>query len=177
MDSRRCNLRIERLKFTTPSGSYNIARQTGMATYTQIIYHIVFATKHRERVLEKARREDLFRYIWGIVKNHEAHLFRINGIEDHVHILTSLHPTVTLADFVTAIKTGSSKWIKEKNIFPRFTHWQEGYGAFTHSIREKDVLIEYIKNQETHHREVDFLDEYRKLLKDADVEFDEKYLL
>jgi REP element-mobilizing transposase RayT len=83
-----------------------------MATYTQIIYHIVFATKHRERVLNKARREDLFRYLWGIVKNHESHLFRINGIEDHVHILTSLHPTVSLADFVKAIKAGSSKWIK-----------------------------------------------------------------
>jgi len=168
---------VERLEFTTPTGSYNIAQQTGMATYTQIIYHIVFATKHRERVLEKARREDLFRYMWGIVKNHEAHLFRINGIEDHVHILTSLHPTVTLADLVKAIKTGSSKWIREENVFPQFSHWQEGYGAFTHSIRDKDTLIEYIKNQETHHRGVDFLDEYRKLLKDADVKFDEKYLV
>ena len=148
-----------------------------MATYTQIIYHIVFATKHRERVLDKPRREDLFRYIWGILKNYECHLFRLNGIEDHIHILTSLHPTVGLADLVKAIKTGSAKWIKENNVFPQFGHWQDGYGAFTQSLREKAALIEYIKNQETHHRQVDFLDEYRKLLRDAGIEFDEKYLL
>jgi len=148
-----------------------------LATYTQIIYHIVFATKHRERVLDKPRRDDLFRYVWGIIENHDNHQFRINGVEDHVHILTSLHPTVALADLVKAVKTGSAKWIKENNVFPRFGHWQEVYGAFTHSVREKDALIEYIKNQEEHHHQVDFLDEYRKLLKEADIGFDEKYLL
>ena len=148
-----------------------------MATYTQIIYHIVFATKNRERVLDKPCREDLFRYVWGIVKNHDCQLFRLNGVEDHVHILTSLHPTVAMADLVKAVKTGSAKWIKENGVFPQFSHWQEGYGAFTHSVREKDVLIEYTKNQEEHHRRVDFSDEYRKLLREADVEFDEKYLL
>ena len=148
-----------------------------MATYTQTIYHIVFATKHRERVLDKPHREDLFRYIWGIVKNHDCHLFRLNGVEDHIHILTSLHPTVALADLVKAVKTGSSKWIKEENVFPQFSHWQDGYGAFTHSIREKNPLIDYIKDQENHHRRVDYLDEYRTLLQDAGIEFDEKYLL
>jgi len=148
-----------------------------LATYTQIIYHIVFATKNRERVLDKPCREDLFRYVWGIVKNHDCQLFRLNGVEDHVHILTSLHPTVAMADLVKAVKTGSAKWIKENGVFPQFSHWQEGYGAFTHSVREKDVLIEYTKNQEEHHRRVDFSDEYRKLLREADVEFDEKYLL
>lgn len=148
-----------------------------MATYTQIVYHIVFATKNRERILDKPGRENLFRYIWGIVKNHDCHLYRLNGIEDHLHIATSLHPTVSLADLVKAIKTGSSKWIKENNIFPQFHHWQEGYGAFTCSIRDKNALIEYIKNQETHHQRMDFLDEYRQLLQDAGIEFDERYLL
>ena len=148
-----------------------------MATYTQIIYHIVFATKNRERVLDKPGRENLFRYIWGIVKNHESHLYRLNGVENHVHILTSLHPTVCLSDLVKAIKTGSSKWIKENKVFPEFGHWQEGYGAFTHSVREKDGLIEYIKNQEEHHHREDFLDEYKRFLHDAGIQFDEKYLL
>ena len=148
-----------------------------MATYTQIIYHIVFATKHRERVLDKPRRDDLFRYIWGIIKNHEGHVFRLNGVEDHIHILTSLHPTVGLAELVKSVKTSSAKWIKENGVFPQFSHWQEGYGAFTHSVLEKAALIEYIKNQEEHHRQVDFLDEYRKLLREAGIEFDEKYLL
>lgn len=159
-----------------PNGVAQPDNQT-MATCTQIICHIVFATKHRERVLDKPRREDLFRYIWGIVKNHDCQLFRLNGVEDHIHILTSLHPTVALADFVKAVKTGSSKWIKENNAFPQFSHWQDGCGAFTHSIREKEPLIDYIKDQENHHRRVDFLDEYRKLLHDAGVEFDEKYLV
>jgi len=148
-----------------------------LSTYTQIIYHIVFATKNRERVLDKSRREDFFRYTWGIVKNYDCHLFRLNGVEDHIHILTSIHSTVALADLVKAVKTGSAKWIKENKVFPQFDHWQEGYGAFTHSIREKDALIEYIKDQETHHQRVDFLDEYRKLLREANIEFDEKYLL
>jgi putative transposase len=147
-----------------------------MSTYTQIVYHIVFSTKNRERVLDKSRRDDLFRYIWGIIKNHRGHLYRINGVEDHVHILTSLHPTVALADFVKAVKTGSSAWIRDSNAFPHFTHWQDGYGAFTQSIEDKDALIEYIRIQEEHHRRVGFLEEYRELLRKAGVEFDEKYL-
>lgn len=176
MDSRGCNPREDEQGNKTLKGSHKTII-TRMATYTQILYHIVFATQHRERVLGKPRREDLFRYIWGIIKNHDGHLFRLNGVEDHLHILTTLHPTVALADLVKAIKTGSSKWIKENNAFPQFSHWQDGYGAFTHSIREKDALIEYIKNQEEHHRRVDFLDEYRKLLHDVGIEYDEKYLL
>lgn len=162
-------------KIATPEGSYK-DRENILSTYTQILYHIVFATKNRERVLDKPRREELFRCMWGIIKNHNCHLFRLNGVGDHVHILTSVHQTVCVAEIVKAIKVGSVKWINENKIFPQFDHWQEGYGAFTHSVRERDVLIEYIKNQEEHHRRVDFLDEYRKLLREADIEFDEKYL-
>jgi putative transposase len=167
---------VDAIKTTTLTGSYK-KHENILSTYTQIIYHIVFATKNRERVLDKSHREDLFRYIWGIVKNNDCHLFRLNGVEDHIHILTSIHSTVALADLVKSVKTGSAKWIKENNVFPQFSHWQEGYGAFTHSIREKDALIEYIKNQEEHRQRVDFLDEYRKLLREANIEFDEKYLL
>ena len=147
-----------------------------MATHTQIIYHIIFGTKDRRKVLEKSRREDLFRYMWGILKNHDCHLYRVNGVEDHVHILTSVHPSVCLADLVKAVKTGSSTWIREKRVFSHFDHWQEGYGAFTHSMPDRERLIEYIKNQEEHHQQVDFVDEYRKLLQEAEVKFDEKYL-
>ena len=148
-----------------------------MATHTQIIYHIIFGTKDRRKVLEKLRREDLFRYMWGILKNHDCHLYRVNGVEDHVHILTSVHPSVCLADLVKAVKTGSSTWIREKRVFSHFDHWQEGHGAFTHSMPDRERLIEYIKNQEEHHQQVDFVDEYRKLLQEAEVKFDEKYLV
>ena len=148
-----------------------------MSTHTAISYHIVFSTKDRRPVLRQERREDLFRYIWGIIKNRRGHLYRMNGVEDHVHILTSLHPTVSLADFVKEIKTGSAHWIKENSVFRSFAHWQEGYGAFTCSQHEIAGLIEYIKGQEEHHRKIKFEEEYRKLLLEAGIKFDERYLL
>lgn len=148
-----------------------------MSTHTAIAYHIVFSTKGRTPTLTQDRREDLFRYIWGLIRKRHGHLYRINGVEDHMHILTSLHPTVCLADFVKEIKTGSAHWIKEKGVFKRFSHWQEGYGAFTCSQREIPGLIEYIKGQEQHPRKVKFEEEYRRLLREAGIEFDERYLL
>lgn len=120
-------------------------------TYTQIIYQIVFSTKNRERTLHKDNRDDLYIYIWGLLKNKNCHLYRIGGVEDHIHILTHIHPSVSLASVVKDIKLASSKYIKENNVFNNFNGWQEGYGAFTYSIKEKDNLIEYIKNQEQHH--------------------------
>jgi len=148
-----------------------------MSTHTQICYHVVFSTKDRQPILRADRREDLFRYIWGILKNRESHLYRINGTEDHVHILSSLHPSVSLADLVKDLKTGSSLWIKKESIFRMFSHWQDGYAAFTHSKREINGLIEYIKRQEEHHRRTTFVEEYRKLLEEAGIEFDERYML
>ena len=147
-----------------------------MSTYTQIYYHLVFSTKERAPVLVSEKRESLFRYTWGILKNKDCHLYRINGAEDHVHILTSLHPTVCLADLIKEIKIGTSRWIKENAVFPAFTHWQDGYGAFTVSHDDKDDVIEYIKNQEDHHKRVSFRDELRGLLEKFGVSFDEKYL-
>ena len=146
-----------------------------MATYTQILYHIVFSTKDRQRTPAADRREDLFRYVGGIIKNHQCHLYRIGGVEDHVHILTSLHPTVALADIVKDIKVACNVWVKEGRVFSGFDGWQEGYGAFTCAWRDKDSLIDYIKNQEEHHRAKSFLEEYRELLNAAGIQFDERY--
>lgn len=147
-----------------------------MSTYTQIIYHIVFSTKRRVPDLIQDKRPEIYRYIWGILKNKECHLYRIGGVEDHVHILSSLHPKLTLSDFIKAIKVGSHTWIDEIGLIPRFSGWQDGYGAFTHSMKEKDGLVEYIKGQEEHHKRVSFKEELRKLLMEAGVPFDEKYL-
>ncbi len=143
-----------------------------MATYTQIIYHIVFATKLRQAVLTKSRRDDLYRFLWGVLKNRQSHLFRIGGIEDHVHILTSIHSTMALSDLVKELKTASSAWIKGEHVFPDFTYWQEGYGAFTHALPDKARLIEYIKNQEQHHQTVTFREEYDALFAGAGLEVD-----
>lgn len=147
-----------------------------MSTFTQIYYHIVFSTKNRENVLDKARRESLFKYIWGVLKNKKCHLYRINGTKDHIHILTSLHPTICLSDIVKTIKLSSSKWIKQNNIFSRFDAWQEGYGGFTISYTEKDGVIDYIVSQEEHHKKESFKDEFKRLLQKHGVEYDEKYL-
>ncbi len=148
-----------------------------MSTHTQILYQIIFSTKNREKVLIKEHREKLFRYIWGILKNKKCVLYQINGIEDHIHIATHIHPTIAVSSLVKDIKIASSVWIKEQNIFPDFTGWQIGYGAFTYSFKEKNVLINYIKNQEQHHQTKSFREEYIELLNDRQIEFDEKYLL
>ena len=148
-----------------------------MSTYTQILYQIVFSTKYREPTLIKNNRDELFKYIWGVLKNKKCHLYRINGVEDHLHIVTHLHPSVSLSSLVKDIKVSSSLYIKEQNLFEEFTNWQDGYGAFTYSIKEKDRLIEYVKNQEEHHRIKTFKEEYIELLHEHGIEFDEKYLL
>jgi putative transposase len=98
-------------------------------------------------------------------------------VEDHLHIVTDLHPSVPLADLVKDIKLSTTKLIKEGNIFPEFGGWQDGYGGFTYHIDAKNNLIEYVKNQEEHHRIITFEDEFRKLLKEHMIEFDDKFLL
>lgn len=148
-----------------------------MSTYTQILYQIVFSTKEREPTLDKENRAVLFKYIWGILNNNHCHLYRLNGVEDHLHIITHLHPSVALAELVKDIKLASSGYIKSNKLFKNFMGWQNGYGAFTYSIKEKERLIDYVKNQEEHHKIISFRDEYISLLSEHQIEFDEKYLL
>jgi putative transposase len=147
-----------------------------MSTYTQILYQIVFSTKHREKCLSKENRPELFKYIWGILENKKCHLYRINGVADHLHIITHLHPTVALASLVKDIKVTSSKYIKDNELFSNFAGWQGGYAAFTYSIEAKDNLIEYVKNQELHHQTKSYIIELKELLAEHNVEYDEKYL-
>jgi putative transposase len=147
-----------------------------MSTYKQICYQIVFSTKNRKKTLIKSNRETLFKYIWGVIKNNDCHLYRINGVEDHLHIITSLHPGLALADLVKDIKLASSNMIKAEKIFPEFTGWQDGYGAFTYQYSVINTLIEYVKNQEEHHKQTTFKDEYIALLKEHGIDFDEKFL-
>jgi putative transposase len=147
-----------------------------MSTYTQIIYQIVFSTKNRVNSLQ-GNRNELFKYISGILKKKDCHLYQIGGVSDHIHIITHLHPSLALANLVKDIKIASSKFIKSQDIFPEFTSWQEGYAAFTYSIDAKDNLIRHVQNQEAHHKKVTFIDELKALLKKHNVEYDEKYLV
>ena len=147
-----------------------------MSTFTQILYQIVFSTKNRQRTLTVDERPKLYAYIWGILEKKNCHPYRINGIEDHVHIATHIHPSNALASLVKDIKLASSSFIYDGSLFKHFAGWQDGYAAFTYSYKEKDRLIEYIKNQEKHHEKLSYRDELICLLKEHGIEFEEKYL-
>ena len=147
-----------------------------MSTFTQIIYQIVFSTKNREHTLSKENQKELYKYIWGILNNKKCHLYQIGGITDHVHILAQLHPTIALSTLVKDVKLASANYIENKNLFKNFSGWQNGYGAFTYSINDKNRLIDYIKNQEEHRRLIAFKEEYMEILKEHDIKFEEKFL-
>lgn len=147
-----------------------------MSTYTQIIYQLVWGTKRREKTLDKNNQEKLYKYIRGIIEKKGCLAYQINGIEDHIHIAVDIHPSVAVADLVKDIKLGTTKWIKEEKVFPKFKGWQSGYGAFTYSIKEKERVINYIKNQEEHHAKRTFLEEYVKFLENHMVDFNPKYV-
>jgi len=140
-----------------------------MSTYTQILYQIVFGTRKHQPTLLKEHRKDLFKYIYGILKNKNCHLSQINGVENHIHIVTHLHPATSLASLIKDIKLAGSDYIKENRLFPQFDGWQDGYGAFTCHIDQKDPLIEYVKHQEEHHRTVTFREELIELFNEHGI--------
>ena len=148
-----------------------------MSTYTQILYQLVFSTKHRNPTLLKENRRDLYKCIWGILNNKNCMVYQIGGVEDHTHIVFDLHSSIALSNLVKDIKLGATSFIKEKGIFPDFGGWQDGYGAFTYDIASKEKLVNYVKNQEEHHKTQNSVDELRQMLNELGVPFDEKYLL
>jgi len=148
-----------------------------MGSYRQILYHIVFRTKNSRKVLPLDYNDKLFAYIMGIIKQKECHLYRINGIQDHIHILTDLHPSVALADLMREIKTSSSIWLKRQTEFSDFKGWSDGYAALTVSFKDKTRVIEYIKNQQNHHKNESFSGEFKRLLEEEGIKIDEKYFL
>jgi REP element-mobilizing transposase RayT len=146
-------------------------------SYRQILYHLTFHTGNSKRVLQNSGNDELFKYIWGILTNKKCKLYRINGVEDHIHIVCELHPSTALANLIKDIKVSSSIWIKEKGIYPGFTNWSEGYGAFTLSIREKDTIVKYVINQQEHHKTESSREEFIRLLRENGIDFDERYLI
>jgi REP element-mobilizing transposase RayT len=146
-----------------------------MASYRQILYHIVFRTKDGKRCLVEEYSSELYAYMMGIIKNKNCFHYQINGIEDHIHILSDLHPSIALADYLRDIKTASSIWLKQTGKFPEFEGWADGYAALTYSWKDKDMIVNYIKNQKVHHKSENFEDELRRLLKEYGVEVNEKY--
>ena len=146
-----------------------------MSSYRQILYHLVFRTKNSRKTLTQEYSTELYAYIMGFIKNKNCFLYRINGMEDHLHILCDLHPTIALADYMRDLKTSSSIWSKQSGKFPAFEGWADGYAALTYSWRDKDMIVNYIKNQQEHHKNETFEDELRRLLKEHGIDFDEKF--
>ncbi|HSK12357.1 MAG TPA: IS200/IS605 family transposase [Phnomibacter sp.] len=147
-----------------------------MGTYRQIYLHLVFGTKYREPTILEEHEKELYKYIWGIVEGHQCKLYRINGMPDHIHIFSDLHPSVSIDNYVKDIKIASNKWMKESGLFPDFKAWQSGYGAFTIHHSRKDSLIEYIINQKEHHKVETFEAEYQRLLIEHGIRFRPEFL-
>jgi len=145
-------------------------------TYTQIHIHSVFAVQNRLCVISKSWQDELYKYISGIVKANGHKLLTINGMPDHVHVLFGMRPTQSLSDLMQDIKGSSSKWINEKGFVAGKFSWQEGYGSFSYAKSELSNVIYYIENQQQHHIIKTFNEEYKMLLQEFDIDYDEKYI-
>ena len=146
------------------------------STYANLLYHIVFSTKGRKPLIADDLREELYRYIGGIIRAEGGIQLEIGGISDHVHILSKLKPADSVSQMLNRIKANSSKWVNENGkLGVRFT-WQEGYAAFSVSESRVPDVVQYIRNQEEHHRKHSFQEELVALLKRHRIEYDPRYL-
>ncbi|MEN0004871.1 MAG: IS200/IS605 family transposase [Bacteroidota bacterium] len=144
-------------------------------TYTQLYVQIVFAVKRREALIPKQHKEELHKYITGIVKKRGQKLLAVHAMPDHIHIFIGFKPTLKLSDLVRDIKTASSQFIREKRFTPFQFNWQEGYGAFTYAHSQVGAVCRYIENQEQHHKKKTFRMEYLEFLEKFEVTYEERY--
>ena len=147
-------------------------------TFSKIYIQIVFAVKYRKSLIDKSWRDELYKYICGVANGNNQKVYAIRGVEDHIHILIRLRPNICISDLVRDIKACSTKWINERG-FVKGNHfsWQVGYGVFSYSECHLENVIRYINNQEQHHDKQNLRDEFIELLKEYQVEYDEKYVL
>ncbi|MBD1384072.1 IS200/IS605 family transposase [Mucilaginibacter rigui] len=145
-------------------------------TYTQLYVHIVFAVKNRAALLSINWDERLRLYITATVQNNGHKMLCINNMPDHAHMFIGLNPSQSLSNLMRFVKGDSSEWINKEKLTPFKFQWQEGYGAFTYSKSQIDKVVNYINNQQEHHKKITFLDEYRQLLTSFDIVFDERYI-
>jgi putative transposase len=145
-------------------------------TYTQIYVHLVFSVKNRDPLITKNFKDNLLKYITGIIKKRGCKLLTINSMPDHIHILLSLNPEKSISSLVREIKVFSVKYINENKLCKFKFNWQEGYGAFSYSGSQVDKVKSYIENQDKHHSKLTFNDEYVLFLKKFNIEFDMKYV-
>ena len=145
-------------------------------TYTQCYFHLVFAVKKREALIQKAWKNDFEMYITGIVQNHRHKMLAIGSMPDHIHIFIGYNVNQLIPDLVEEIKTSSNAWIKANKLSRFKFEWQKGYGAFTHSRSQMDAVTKYVLNQEEHHKKRSFQEEYLEILRKNDIEFKDEYV-
>ena len=147
-----------------------------MSTHQQLLYHIVFSTKNRKPTLTDGFREEVFAYMAGTCDKLEGTAIKIGGFYDHAHLLVRIPAKIAVADFVGSLKCNTSKHINDTSGKIQKFGWQDGYGAFTVSVSQKDRVHKYIENQMQHHLSQQFEDEYLNLLQKHEVEFDLRYV-
>lgn len=146
-----------------------------MGSFTRLIYHIVFATKYRQRTIRAGLQERLYEYLGGTLRGKKGQLIEIGGVEDHVHLLAGLSPSLAVSDVIRDLKANSSKWKKEE-LRIGGSAWQKGFGAFTVSYDRIDAIRKYIQNQEEHHETKTFQEEYIDFLQRHGIEFQLEHL-
>ena len=145
-------------------------------SYSQIYLQYVFAVKGRQNLLQKPWREEVFKYISGIIKGKNQKPIIVNGVSDHVHVFVGLKPAMPIPDLIRDIKNNSSNFINENKWVNSKFSWQEGYGVFSYSHSQIDKVYRYIANQEAHHEKKTFKDEYIDFLVKSEIDYDERYL-
>lgn len=147
-----------------------------ISTFTNLLFHIIYSTKYRKPTIRSEWHDDLYGYIGGIVRDQKGTLLKIGGVEDHVHLLVKLSPTIAISDVLRKIKSNSSKWINERPDVNRKFEWQSGYAAFSVSESQMPAVAKYIANQAEHHRKKTFEEEFLAILKKHNIEFDTRYV-
>jgi putative transposase len=145
-------------------------------TFSQVYIHVVFAVKGRRNLLQKPWRDEVFKYMAGIIKGKNQKSIIVNGVEDHVHLFIGLKPSMSISDLIRDVKNNTTNFINDEKFIQGKFSWQEGYGAFSYSHSQIDSVYQYILNQEEHHHKKTFKEEYSEFLKKFEIEYDEKYL-
>lgn len=146
-------------------------------TYTQIHIQTVFAVKNRQSLIKPEWKNDLYKYITGIIQAHDHKMLQINGVADHIHIFFGMRPTQSISDLMKQVKQDSSKWINTNGLADGRFSWQGGYGAFSYQKSEVPRIIKYIMNQEEHHKVKTLEEEYKLLLEEFKIDYDERFIL
>lgn len=145
-------------------------------TFTQLHVQLIFAVQNRISLIHDAWKDELYKYFTGIIQSNNHKMLIGNGMPDHVHLFIGMRPTQSIAELMWELKQSSSKWINQRGFVRGKFQWQDGYGAFSYTKKEIPIVCNYIQYQQEHHRKVSFSEEYRKLLDEFEVEYDERYI-